>query len=99
MAILKNWTQSRRSAAERQVSRAVLVDDFLGDLSITVEPFDLAAATAARDAYFRFGKGFHPAHLNLADCFAYALARSRNDTLLFKGDDFARTDILPAWRP
>jgi ribonuclease VapC len=49
-------------------------------------------------AFSRFGKGHHPARLNLADCFSYALARTRNVPLLFKGDDFAQTDILPAWR-
>jgi ribonuclease VapC len=37
--------------------------------------------------------------LNFGDCFTYALAKARGDTLLFKGDDFARTDIMPAWRP
>jgi len=56
-------------------------------------------ALAAREAYFRYGKGYHPAGLNLADCFSYALAKTRNDTLLFKGDDFSKTDIVPAWRP
>ena len=55
--------------------------------------------TAAREAYFRYGRGYHPARLNLADCFAYALAKTRDEPLLFKGDDFAKTDIVPAWRP
>jgi ribonuclease VapC len=56
-------------------------------------------AVAAREAYFRYGRGYHRAGLNLADCFAYALAKSRNEALLFKGDDFAKTDIVPAWQP
>jgi ribonuclease VapC len=78
---------------------AGLVDHMIADLQIQVVPFDSAAVTAAREAYFRFGKGNHPARLNLGDCFAYALAKSRGLPLLFKGDDFARTDIVPAWRP
>jgi ribonuclease VapC len=44
----------------------------------------------------RFGKGNHPAGLNFGDCFAYALAKERNLPLLFKGDDFASTDLRPA---
>lgn len=49
------------------------------------------------DAFERFGKGRHRARLNLADCFSYALAKSRDLPLLFKGNDFAVTDIAPAW--
>jgi len=60
---------------------------------------DADSALAARDAYFRYGKGYHRANLNLADCFSYSLAKSRNEALLFKGDDFLKTDIMPAWRP
>jgi ribonuclease VapC len=76
-----------------------LVDDFIRDLRVEVVPVDLEAAHAARAAYFRFGKGYHPAGLNLADCFPYSLAKSRNEPLLFKGADFLKTDIVPAWRP
>ena len=50
----------------------------------------------ALDAYLRFGKGFHAARLNLADCFAYALAKTLDAPLLYKGDDFARTDVRSA---
>jgi len=53
-------------------------------------------ARLAREAFLRFGKGRHPAALNLGDCAAYALARSRVLPLLFKGEDFVRTDLLPA---
>jgi ribonuclease VapC len=76
-----------------------LVDDLIRDLEIDVVPIDHESARAARAAYFRFGKGYHPAGLNLADCFPYALARARNEPLLFKGSDFLKTDIEPAWRP
>lgn len=50
----------------------------------------------ACEAHAQFGKGRHPAKLNLGDCFAYALAKSRGETLLFKGDDFRQTDVEPA---
>lgn len=56
-------------------------------------------ARIAVRALLAFGKGRHPAKLNLGDCFAYALAKSLDAPLLFKGEDFARTDIVPAWRP
>lgn len=55
-------------------------------------------ADAAFEAFTRFGKGYHPAKLNFGDCMSYALARSLNAPLLYKGDDFAKTDIKPAAR-
>ena len=66
---------------------------FLHEPHVVVEPVDAAQAAIAADAYRRFGKGRHPAGLNLGDVFSYALARQRGLPLLFKGDDFARTDI------
>jgi ribonuclease VapC len=48
---------------------------------------------AALQAFARYGRGRHPAQLNMGDCFAYACARARNVQLLYKGDDFARTDL------
>ena len=53
-------------------------------------------AHLARQAYFDFGKGRHPAGLNFGDCFAYALAKAMGEPLLFKGADFSKTDIEPA---
>ena len=53
-------------------------------------------ARLAREAYQKFGKGNHPARLNIGDCFAYALAKARNEPLLFKGDDFRQTDVEAA---
>lgn len=53
---------------------------------------------AARVAPVQFGKGRHPAALNLGGCAAYALAKSRNLPLLFRGDDFSRTDLISAAR-
>ena len=65
-------------------------------LGIAVEPLSLAGARQVAAAYGQWGKGVHPAGLNLGDCFAYALARDRGAELLFVGEDFARTDIAPA---
>jgi ribonuclease VapC len=60
-------------------------------------PFDGALAQAAFDAFRRFGKGQgHPAQLNIVDCAVYAVAMARSEPLLFKGGDFARTDVLTA---
>ena len=61
-----------------------------------IVPVDAEQATAALTAWRRFGKGRHPAGLNLGDCFVYALARTRGDELLFKGEDFTQTDIRSA---
>ena len=72
------------------------VRNFLNAPFGVVEPVDRDQAAAAADAYRRFGKGRHPAGLNLGDVFAYALARTRGLPLLFTGDDFSRTDIDPA---
>ncbi len=58
-----------------------------------IVPLDSAHAEAAFAAWQRFGKGRHPAGLNLGDCFSYATARLANSPLLFKGDDFAQTDL------
>lgn len=60
---------------------------------IEVVPMTADQVDLAREAYRRFGKGRHPAGLNLGDCCAYALARQSGAPLLFKGSDFARTDI------
>ena len=62
---------------------------------IEVVPFDQAQAEIARRAWQKYGKGRHPAALNLGDCCAYALAKSSGEPLLFKGEDFPKTDITP----
>lgn len=72
------------------------LDALLAELDPEVVAFTAEHAALARDAWRRFGKGRHPAGLNLGDCFAYALAVARDETLLFKGDDFARTDVKAA---
>ncbi|MDE0145447.1 MAG: type II toxin-antitoxin system VapC family toxin [Nitrospira sp.] len=72
------------------------LDAFLDRVGITLMPVMPEHVEAARHAWRRFGKGNHRASLNLGDCFAYALAKTTGEPLLFKGKDFARTDIEPA---
>jgi len=69
------------------------IDDFLRRERIDIIPFDQALSDLAFEAYRRFGKGRHPARLNMGDCAAYALATSRGWPLLFKGEDFSQTDV------
>ena len=69
------------------------LDLLLHRASVDVVPLQTEQAEAARRAWRQFGKGRHPAGLNLGDCCAYALARHAGEPLLFKGDDFARTDV------
>ena len=68
-------------------------------LRVTTVPVDERQAAAAVAAWRRFGKGRHPAGLNLGGCFSYALATTSGASLLFKGDDFQRTDVAAAWQP
>lgn len=70
------------------------LDDLLREAAGVVVPVDEGQARLASDAYRRFGRGSgHPARLNYGDCFSYALAITRDEPLLFKGDDFAHTDV------
>jgi ribonuclease VapC len=72
-------------------------DQLIEEAGIVIEPVDEHQVRIAREAYRDYGRGSgHPARLNFGDCFAYALARSRREPLLFKGDDFIHTDIMPA---
>ena len=70
-----------------------LLDSFLLRSLISIEPLTVEQARLARQAYRDFGKGQHRAGLNFGDCFAYALAKDKGEPLLFKGDDFRRTDV------
>jgi ribonuclease VapC len=75
------------------------LDLFLATASIELVALDAAQARLAREGFRRFGKGRHPAGLNLGDCFSYALARALGEPLLYKGDDFLRTDVRPVYVP
>lgn len=72
------------------------LDAFLNRVGIALMPVMPEHVEAARLAWRRFGKGNHRAALNLGDCFAYALAKTTDEPLLFKGEDFTHTDIEPA---
>jgi ribonuclease VapC len=71
-------------------------DAFLRRAGVVVEPVTIEQGDLARQAFLDFGKGRHKAALNFGDCFAYALARATGEALLFKGNDFALTDIRRA---
>jgi ribonuclease VapC len=72
------------------------LDLLLHSAGVTVVSFDADQVLLARAAYERYGKGHHPAALNLGDCCSYALSRFSGEALLFKGNDFSKTDIVVA---
>ncbi len=73
------------------------LERFLTAARISIAPIDETQARIALEARIKYGRGFgHPARLNYSDCFAYALAKTRNLPLLYVGDDFTHTDIVPA---
>jgi ribonuclease VapC len=85
-----------RADEDRTGSRGELLDEMMQRFDVRIASITPEQAKVAREAYQRFGKGRHPARLNLGDCFAYALAKARGEPLLFKGADFAKTDIEAA---
>ena len=106
LAIERN--EIRRVSAANFVETALVIDgsrdpiasrrfdDLVKETQIGIEPVTEAQARVAREAYRDFGKGSrHPANLNFGDCFAYALAKTTGEPLLFKGADFIHTDIIP----
>jgi ribonuclease VapC len=78
-----------------EVRRAML-DTFLREFSIRIEPVTAEHVMLARQAFVLFGKGRHKAGLNFGDCFSYALAKACREPLLFKGGDFGHTDLEAA---
>jgi len=102
-------TNIRRVSAVNYVEAAAVIDasrnpvasrrfdDLFREADLIIEQATEAQARIAREAYRDFGKGSgHPAGLNFGDCFAYALAKTTGEPILFKGDDFSRTDLSPA---
>ena len=95
----------RRVSAGTYVEAAIVVDanqdpvlsrrldSFLHQAFISIEPVTVEQARIAREAYRDYGKGRHRAGLNFGDCFAYALAKEKGEPLLFKGNDFGKTDV------
>ncbi|HEU5463331.1 MAG TPA: type II toxin-antitoxin system VapC family toxin [Candidatus Binatia bacterium] len=83
--------RSRRGARAGQ-----LVDRLIKDGGFQIEHFTAQHLELAREAYARYGKGRNRAGLNYRDCFSYALAKATGFPLLFKGEDFSKTDLLAA---
>ena len=99
MSVVSTVEATIALAGKRVNSEVAKLDQAISWLRIDVRGVDKLQGRLARDAFLRYGRGRSPAALNFGDCFAYALAKAREDSLLFKGDDFAQTDIVPAWRP
>jgi ribonuclease VapC len=107
-AVAIDSAERRRISAVSYVEAAIVIDssrdaiasrrfdDFFRASHITVETVTPKQAEIARQAYRDFGKGRQNAGLNFGDCFAYALAKEMDEPLLFKGDDFRRTDVEAA---
>jgi ribonuclease VapC len=76
------------------VRAARMVDRLIQEAGFQVESFTVQHAELAREAYARYGKGQQAAGLNYGDCLSYALARATGLPLLFKGQDFSKTDII-----
>jgi ribonuclease VapC len=90
------WFEASIVAESGGKSALLALDDLLSDAKIAIVPTDFSQTRMAFEAWRRFGKGRHPARLNLGDCFAYALAIGLDEPLLFKGNDFRLTDVSPA---
>jgi ribonuclease VapC len=90
-----NWLEAAMVIDSRSTGRAEF-EALIARSGITIVPVDVSLMRAAYEAWRTFGKGRHPARLNLGDCFAYALSKETGEPLLFKGDDFRKTDITPA---
>jgi len=73
-----------------------LVARFLEENHVIVVPFEMEHRLLATEAFVRYGRGRHPARLNYGDCMTYATAYAANQPLLFTGEDFAKTDLVPA---
>lgn len=89
-----SMVMSGGAAADAEVFQPL--DEFLSEAGVEIAAFDADQSRVARDAFLRFGKGRHKAALNFGDCASYALAKSRAAPLLYKGEDFRRTDIRSA---
>ncbi len=91
-----SWLEAAMVADNRSAVASAEFAGLMARLDLEIVPFTASQAMRAREAHRHYGKGRHKAGLNLGDCFSYALAKERGQALLFKGDDFAATDIEPA---
>ena len=90
-----NWFEAMMVVKSRRGEAGVNeLKELLALARTEIVPVDIKMAQLAFDAWLRFGKGRHPASLNFGDCFSYALAMLRCEPLLFKGDDFSKTDLM-----
>lgn len=91
------WMESQMVVFSRSGDRGLIVlRDVMESADIQVAPVTMELAELAVGAFRRFGKGRHAAGLNFGDCFSYALAKDRGEPLLFKGNDFSKTDVVAA---
>ncbi len=96
MSAVNYWEVLARAESAAAEAGRIEAERLLQDLHIQIVPADAEQSRLAIDAFIRFGRRT-PAGLNLGDCFAYALAKTHGDgALLYKGDDFPRTDIRSA---
>jgi ribonuclease VapC len=94
-----NWLEVAMIVEEKGGRRASLrLDEFIRTAGIGIAPVTVEQAQAARNAWRYFGRHKHSARLDFGDCFAYALAKTSGEKLLFSGEGFSRTDIESAIR-
>jgi ribonuclease VapC len=91
-----NWLEAAISASRAGPDDMAALDAFVEAARMDIVAVDRRQMRLAHDAWRDYGKGRHPARLDLGDCFAYALAKSLSEPLLCKGGDFARTDVAAA---
>jgi ribonuclease VapC len=82
-----------RIDGQNNIVAAQSFEEFMEISGIAIEPVSVGQMRSARRAYAQYGKGRHPAGLNFGDVFAYALAKEHDEPLLYKGEDFGRTDV------
>jgi ribonuclease VapC len=91
-----NWLEAALVIEREGPEARSTLEEFVRDAQIQIVPVESNHMMLAREAWMNFGKGRHRAALNLGDCFAYALAKYVREPLLFKGEDFRKTDITAA---
>lgn len=96
MSVVNYLEAAIRIDQQNSVVATQAFDAFIEMSGIVVEPVTIDQTRIARRAYAQYGKGRHPASLNFGDVFAYALATSLGEPLLFKGNDFIHTDVKRA---
>lgn len=91
-----NWFEAAMNAEKKGAGDFAALEKLAKYLDLRIVPVDETQMRLAHQAWRRYGKGKHPAKLNMGDCFAYALAKQSGEPLLYKVGDFVRTDIVAA---